>query len=74
MEKECRKSTLTLCPAPGESISRATDMKHTFSSLGRGKSAFCSPNHTQVLMVVLLKGVFVCLAVEIRMKRGKILK
>lgn len=32
------KSTLTFCLAPGGSISRATDVKHTFSSLGRGKN------------------------------------
>lgn len=65
------KSTLTFCPAPGGSISRATDVKHTFSSLGRGKSAFCGPSHTQVLMIVLLKEVFVCPAVENRMSKGE---
>lgn len=69
MQKD--KSTLTFCPAPGGSIPRVTDVKHTFSSLGRGKSAFCSPSHTQVLMIVLLKGIFVCPAVENRMNKGE---
>lgn len=46
-------------------------MKHRFSSLVRGKSAFCSCSHTQVLTIVLLRGVFVCPAVENRMNKGE---